>query len=163
MSHKSKWITAVTVFVAAVSLIVVMQLAKTDGQLMLVIEDRHTEEVYLEEPLGVDGTFSVSYTHSVNKSEVEEYYCWQDQQIVLYKSRYNNFGAGVATELAQGEELYTDEQGFMVIDRMQVPIDTLAYRIGTISDHVLHIGEKSWHLKTLAPSLTSVVFKIHPK
>ena len=132
-----------------------------DEPLTLVMKDRQTGEIYLEEPLEADGTFSVSYTHSVNKSEVEEYYVWQDRQIVLYKCRYNNFGAGVATKLSPGEKLSTDENGFMVIEDMRVPVETLAYRVGTISDHVLHIGEKSWHLKTLAPSLTSVVFEIH--
>ena len=162
-NQTAKWITAAAVIVAAVSLII-GALVYMDHQQAptLVMKNRQTEEIYLQEPLGRDQTFSVSYTHSVNRSEVEEYYRWQDGKLMLYKARYNNFGAGVATELNEGEELYYDDEGFMVIDHMQIPVARMSYRVGTISDQMLHIGEKSWHLKELAPGLTSVVFEVVP-
>ena len=162
-NQTAKWITAAAVIVAAVSLII-GALVYMDHQQAptLVMKNRQTEEIYLQEPLGRDQTFSVSYTHSVNRSEVEEYYRWQDGKLMLYKARYNNFGAGVATELNEGEELYYDDEAFMVIDHMQIPVARMSYRVGTISDQILHIGEKSWHLKELAPELTSVVFEVVP-
>lgn len=162
-NQTKKWITAAAVIVAAVSLIIGAAVYKhQESAPNLVMKNRQTGEIYLQEPLGKEGTFSVSYTHSVNKSEVEEYYCWQNGSLTLYKARYNNFGAGVATELNEGEVLYYDDEGFMVIDHMHIPVQQMSYRIGTISDHVLHIGEQNWHLKTLAPELTSVVFEVHP-
>lgn len=162
-NQTKKWITAAAVIVAAVSLIIGVTVYKHQQSVpTLVMKNRQSGEIYLQEPLGKEETFSVSYTHSVNKSEVEEYYRWQEGSLTLYKARYNNFGAGVATELNDGEELYYDDEGFMVIDHMHIPVERMSYRIGTIADHVLHIGEKSWHLKMLAPELTSVVFEVHP-
>ena len=162
-NQTKRWITAAAVLVAAVSLIIgVSVYIHQQSTPTLVMKNRQTEEIYLQKPLGKDGTFSVSYTHSVNKSEVEEYYRWQDGKLTLYKARYNNFGAGVATELNPGEALYYDDEGFMVIDHMHIPVEQMSYRVGTSSDHVLHIGRESWHLKTLAAELTSVVFEVHP-
>ena len=72
-NQTAKWITAAAVIVAAVSLII-GALVYMDHQQAptLVMKNRQTEEIYLQEPLGRDQTFSVSYTHSVNRSEVEE-------------------------------------------------------------------------------------------
>lgn len=130
---------------------------------LLVMENADTHEVYLTEPLDANGIFSISYTHSVNKSMVEEYYQLKDQQLMLIKARYHHFGAGVATEVAPGQEFYYDDEGYMVIDQMNQPLPSLVYKVGTVSDHILHIGDKTWHLKDLAPSLTSVRFSIITK
>lgn len=154
-------ITAATAIVAAVSLIIGVAIWAKTPVLTLVMKDRLSGEIYFEHQLDEDGAFSVSYIHSVNKSEVEEYYRWQDGTLLLYRGRYHHFGAGVATELRPGEELFYDEDGFMVIDKMHWPLDNLSYRVGTVSDHVLHIGAQSWHLKELAPELSSVVFEIY--
>ena len=155
-----KMITAVATIVAAVSFVSWSWFNSHDGSSHLLMVDQTNGTVYLDEMLGEDGLFSVSYTHSVNKSEVEEYYRWDGQRITLIKARYNHFGAGVATELAPNEQLYYDEDGFMIIDHMQVPIENLAYRVGTISDHVLHIGQQTWHLNQLAEACKGVVFRV---
>ncbi len=157
MSRK-KLIAAVALVVAAVSLFVINYLQDSNT---LVMKDFKSGETYLELPLNDDYIFSVSYTHSVNKSLVEEYYTiTPNDGITLIKARYNNFGAGVATELSNGEYLSYDEKDYMVINNMSVPVPQLIYKVGTVSDHILHIGDNSWHLKEYAPELTSVVFEL---
>lgn len=150
-------LVAAAIFTMAV--IFFLHFSRDEVQL-LIMENADTGEIYLEAPLDTDGTFSISYTHSVNKSDVEEYYQWHNQQILLIKGRYHHFGAGVATEIAPGQKLYYDEDGFMIIDQINTPIADLVYKVGTISDHILHIGDNTWHLKELAPSLTSVRFYV---
>jgi len=155
-------ITAATVLVVAVIFTIAFwanNLHQSKVQL-LVMQNAYTDEIYLSEPLGEDGIFSISYTHSVNKSMVEEYYQLGEQGLILSKARYHHFGAGVATEVLPEQEFYYDDEGYMVIDKINYPLSNLVYKVGTVSDHILHIGDKTWHLKDLAPSLTSVRFTI---
>ena len=156
---KKKLFAAVALVVAAVSLFVIINCNHNTNT--LVMKNFKTGETYLEVPLTDDHLFSVSYTHSVNKSLVEEYYTITPKDgIVLVKARYNNFGAGVATELTDGQYLSYDDENYMVINNMHVPISQLVYKVGTVSDHILHIGDESWHLKEYAPELTSVTFTL---
>ncbi len=113
-------------------------------------------------PLEADGVFSVSYIHSVNKSNVEEYYRLENDEIYLFRARYRAFGAGVATELEEGQTL-SYEDGYMIIDNIHYQIPNLVYRVGTVSDPLIHIGTQTWHMKDLAPPLTSVRFTIQNK
>ena len=119
----------------------------------------YTDEVYFQEPLEDDGIFSVSYTHSVNKTNVEEYYRLEDGDLYLFKARYRSFGAGVATEIAPGQTLRY-EDGYMIIENMHYKLPSLIYKVGTVSDPLIHIGQQTWHMKEMAPSLTSVRFTV---
>ena len=128
----------------------------------VVMTNAETDEVYFQQPLEADGVFSVSYIHSVNKSNVEEYYRLEDDEIYLFRARYRAFGAGVATELEEGQTL-SYEDGYMIIENIHYQIPNLVYRVGTVSDPLIHIGEQTWHMKDLAPELTSVRFTIQDK
>ncbi len=134
----------------------------TDPVQCVVMTDAETDEVYFQQPLEADGVFSVSYIHSVNKSNVEEYYRLEDDEIYLFRARYRAFGAGVATELEEGQTL-SYEDGYMIIENIHYQIPDLVYRVGTVSDPLIHIGTQSWHMKDLAPPLTSVRFTIQDK
>jgi len=128
----------------------------------VVMTNAETDEVYFQQPLEADGVFSVSYIHSVNKSNVEEYYRLEDDELCLFRARYRAFGAGVATELEEGQTL-SYEDGYMIIENIHYQIPNLVYRVGTVSDPLIHIGEQTWHMKDLAPELTSVRFTIQNK
>ena len=128
----------------------------------VVMTNAETDEVYFQQPLEADGVFSVSYIHSVNKSNVEEYYRLEDDELYLFRARYRAFGAGVATELEEGQTL-SYEDGYMIIENIHYQIPDLVYRVGTVSDPLIHIGEQTWHMKELAPELTSVRFTIQNK
>ena len=128
----------------------------------VVMTDAETDEVYFQQPLEADGVFSVSYIHSVNKSNVEEYYRLEDDELYLFRARYRAFGAGVATELEEGQTL-SYEDGYMIIENIHYQIPDLVYRVGTVSDPLIHIGTQTWHMKDLAPPLTSVRFTIQDK
>ena len=158
----SKTYAATALCVVAVILALVIIASKplfTDPVQCVVMTNAETDEIYFQQPLEADGVFSVSYIHSVNKSNVEEYYRLEYGEIYLFKARYRAFGAGVATELEEGQTL-SYEDGYMVIENIHYRIPNLVYRVGTVSDPLIHIGEQTWHMKELAPSLTSVRFTI---
>ena len=98
----------------------------------------------------------------MNKTNVEEYYRLENGDLYLFKTRYRSFGAGVATEVAPGQTLRY-EDGYMIIENIHYQLPKLVYKVGTISDPLIHIGSQSWHMKELAPSLTSVQFTIQSK
>ena len=153
---------ATTVLVVAVILAMVVISCKplfTAPVQYLVMTNADTDEVYFQEPLEADGVFSVSYTHSVNKTNVEEYYRLEDGDLYLFKARYRSFGAGVATEIAPGQTLRY-EDGYMIIENIHYKLPSLVYKVGTVSDPLIHIGQQTWHMKALAPSLTSVRFTV---
>lgn len=156
---RKKAVTVVISLVAAVTLIFCLKSFLLPAPQLLMV-DTESGEVYFKTPLDNELNFSVSYTHSVNKSDVEEYYRWDDDHWSLYKTRYMGFGAGVATELRKGETLRYDEDGYMIIENMNVPVETLSYRVGIFSDQILHIKEQQWYLKDLAPPFGSVVFRL---
>lgn len=156
---------ATTVFVVAVILAMTIlscrQLFTAPVQ-WLVMANADTDEIYFCEPLEADGVFSVSYTHSVNKSNVEEYYRLEDGRLYLFQARYRAFGAGVATEIAPGQTLRY-EDGYMIIENIHYELPALVYKVGAISDMIIHIGQKTWHMQELAPLLTSVRFTVQVK
>ena len=161
----SKTYAATALCVVAVILALVIISGKqlfTDPVQCVVMTDAETDEVYFQQPLEADGVFSVSYIHSVNKSNVEEYYRLEDDELYLFRARYRAFGAGVATELEEGQTL-SYEDGYMIIENIHYQIPDLVYRVGTVSDPLIHIGEQTWHMKDLAPELTSVRFTIQNK
>ena len=161
-----KTYTATALCVVAVILALVIFAGKplfTDPVRCVVMTNAETNEVYFQQPLEADGVFSVSYIHSVNKSNVEEYYrLEEDDQLYLFRARYRAFGAGVATELEEGQTL-SYEDGYMIIENIHYQIPNLVYRVGTVSDPLIHIGTQVWHMKDLAPPLTSVRFTIQDK
>ena len=158
----SKLYAAATFIVVAVILTLSIISCKplfTDPVQYLIMANAYTDEVYFQEPLEDDGVFSVSYTHSVNKTNVEEYYRLEDGDLYLFKARYRSFGAGVATEIAPGQTLRY-EDGYMIIENMHNKLPSLIYKVGTVSDPLIHNGQQTWHMKELAPSLTSVRFTV---
>ena len=161
-----KTYTATALCVVAVILALVIVAGKplfTDPVRCVVMTNAETNEVYFQQPLEADGVFSVSYIHSVNKSNVEEYYrLEEDDQLYLFRARYRAFGAGVATELEPGQTL-SYEDGYMIIENIHYQIPDLVYRVGTVSDPLIHIGTQTWHMKDLDPQLTSVRFTIQDK
>lgn len=92
-------------------------------------------------------TFSVEFIHSVNKSKVIDFYTYDsNNNIIVYKTVYYNFGAGVETELIDEEKLTFGENGEMIVSNINKTINPLIYTVGTVYDHILKIGNMSINL-----------------
>ncbi len=109
------------------------------NQQLLVLSNDSSGEIRFAKPLREGEGFSVSYTHSVNKSYVEEYYQPQEGVIYLISLRYKSFGAGMATEVdtAAGQTLRY-EDGYMIIDGYVVSLPRLVYNVDRVAGFRLH-------------------------
>ncbi len=106
-------------------------------------------------------TFSVEFIHSVNKSKVIDFYTYDDNnEIIVYKTIYYNFGAGVETELIDKEKLTFGENGEMIISNINKTIHPLIYVVGTVYDHILKIGNISINLNNTFGRNRHIRFKI---
>ena len=116
---------------------------------VLIIEDAVTAEEIARFDLLEGGAFSIGFVHSVNQSPVEETYEISNGKIWLASCLYYHFGAGVQTEVLPGQEWLTLPDGGMLIENIRLEIGELMYIVGTVSDHVLKIQEKTVSLREL--------------
>ena len=107
----------------------------------LVLSSEKTGEVYARYPVHTSDTFSVMFVHSVNKSPVSDYYEIRSDGIYVVKTVYYGFGAGVQTELEEGQKLEYGDDGSMIITGFDKRMDNLIYFVGTVSDHTLTLND----------------------
>lgn len=105
------------------------------------LRDPETGTVYARYPVHDGDSFSIGFIHSVNNSPVTDYFEFQDHRIFVEKIVYYGFGAGVLTEVEEGQQLEYGEDGSMIVSGFHRELPDLVYIVGTISDHTLRINE----------------------
>ena len=81
----------------------------------LTLRNRDTGELYGRYPMKEGERFSVEFKHSINLSPVIDVYQIEDGNIYVEETIYYHFGAGVQTELNEGETLSYGEDGSMIV------------------------------------------------
>ena len=109
------------------------------GHLVLINEE--TKEEIARYPARKGDTFGIGFIHSVNKSPVTDYYELKKDGIYVVKTVYYGFGAGVQTELEEGQKLEYGDDGSMIITGFDRKMDDLVYYVGTVSDHTLTLED----------------------
>ena len=102
----------------------------------------------------------MGFIHSVNKSLVCDYFVLRNGEIYAEKTVYSAFGAGVQTEVEEGQTLTYNEDGTMTISGFNQRFDKLSYIVGTVYDHVLTIGGETISLTELCGRNAAVVFEV---
>lgn len=125
----------------------------------LVLSNAETGEVYASYPLKKGDSFAVEFIHSVNKSPVRDIYRIRDGAIWNEECIYYGFGAGVETELGEGETLSYGDDGEMIISNIDKRMDDMILVVGTISDHTLYFGEETISLRELCGRSSKVLFQ----
>ncbi len=126
----------------------------------LLLTDERTGRVFARLPLEDGESFSVTFRHSVNKSDVTEIYERRGKEIWLTGCVYYGFGAGVAEELDPSWTLETGENGEMILGNIEQRMDHLSYIVGTVYDHILRIGNERVVLNELCGKNCKVRFSI---
>lgn len=89
-------------------------------------------------------SFFIEFIHSVNNSPVREFYKIGDyNKIILYKSEYFNFGAGVETNIYGDQKFVFGPNGSLAFYDLNIEFDELNYIVGTVSDHTLCVIDKN--------------------
>lgn len=107
----------------------------------LILENPSDKTQYAAYDVTVGDTFSIEFIHSVNKSPVIDYFEIREDGIYGIKTVYYGFGAGVPTDLAEGQELTYGEDDSMIISGFDLKLSSLIYRVGTVSDHILTLED----------------------
>lgn len=109
----------------------------------------------------VDGDrFSITFVHSVNKTPVTDVYEVSDGKIFVVETKYFGFGAGVQSELEEGQTLSYTEDGAMLISGIDREMTDLNYIVGTVSDHVLEIEGEQYSLRDHFGKNAHISFKL---
>ena len=126
----------------------------------LCLSDAETGRVFARLPLQDGDSFSVTFRHSVNKSDVCEIYQRRGREIWLTGCVYYGFGAGVAEVLDPGWTLETGDNGEMILGNIEMKMNDLTYIVGTVYDHILEIKGERIVLNELCGKNAKVHFSI---
>lgn len=91
--------------------------------------------------------FVISYTHSVNKGLVRDYYIIRDKNIILSKTRFVSYGAGIPEP--EKRQKFIETEDYIEISDINRKIDNLYLFVGTIANHKIEIDEKKIELKEI--------------
>ena len=91
--------------------------------------------------------FVISYTHSVNKGLVRDYYIIRDKNIILSKTRFASYGAGIPEPEEAQKITITDD--YIEINDINKKIDNLYLFVGTIANHRIEIDGEEIELKKI--------------
>lgn len=130
---------------------------------MVSIADRKNfaENIYSRPAL--EG-FVISYTHSVNKGRIHDYYACRKinhkKRFILEKSVFVSYGAGIPEpeEISDCNFEITDT-GYVLNDMNKV-LDSFLLAVGVIAEHSITINGNEYFLKNFFPVQTSLVFSI---
>jgi hypothetical protein len=125
----------------------------------LEIRDSVTRKLYGRWPLTEDGEFAVEFVHSVNNSPVRETFRAVDKRIQIVSVRFYSFGAGMLSDLAEGQTMSRDGDA-LVISGFNRSFSELRYIVGTVSDHLLLINGETISLRDLCGRNAAVVFTV---
>lgn len=125
-----------------------------------VVADEQTGKILYSTAVEPGCEFCMKYIHSVNKSPVEDIFeILDDNSIMLKKTIFRSFGAGVPYELEDGQVLDVGDDR-MKIDNIDREIDSYLLRIGTIAEHTLYINGQGIRMDSLASPQRTVRLEV---
>lgn len=123
-------------FLSIISILLVLHILKPAAQLLLI--DHSTDEVIHHIELDDGNRFSISYTHSVEKSEVKEIFEVRGADIFVMESYTESFGAGLPYE---GTVLEIDDGKYAIKDINQ-KLENLIVRPSKLYPHYLTYNDE---------------------
>ena len=122
--------------------------AGTSAGSSLEIRDAGSGRVYGEWLLGETGEFSIEFIHSVHQSPVRETFTISEGMIRPLTVRFFSFGAGMQSNLEEGQTVVRDGDALVIIG-FSTSFKELNLIVGTVSDHLLYIGDEAISLRDL--------------
>ncbi len=110
---------------------------------------------------GAGEGFVISYTHSVNKGRVHDFYVpAEDGGLELYRTQFVSYGAGIPEPgETPGTEFFVTDTGYE-IRNLHRKLPRLVMAVGVIAEHSVTFGNDEFFLKDFFKPQTSLVFEI---
>ena len=108
--------------------------------------------------------FIISYTHSVNKGRVHDYYrATKENGLQLYKTQFVSYGAGIPEpEETPGAVFTVTENGYF-IENIERNVPRLLMAVGIIANHSIAAGNdvsNEYFLTDFFPPQTGIILEI---
>ena len=104
--------------------------------------------------------FEVSYTHSVNKGRVHDFFSVEGNELVVEKSSFVSYGAGIPEVQDSPDASFTVlDDGYQISwrDRRMKSFDMA---VGLVANHSIKIGGREIPMQELFPPQTGIRFKV---
>ena len=129
-----------------------------------------SERIYSRQ--GARSGFVISYTHSVNKGRVHDFYMpVNGGELELFMTEFVSYGAGIPEPgETEGAEFYSTDKGY-VIANLHRRLPRLVMAVGVIAEHSVAFGKEAmegmnfnekneYFLKNFFKEQTSLIFEI---
>ncbi len=126
---------------------------------MLEISRVSTGQVLWCTPMKVGDEFVLSFIHSVNKRPVFDTLRAQGDHLVIVKSVFDAFGAGMPDDTTDEGQLSVMPGGWLQWS-VNRPVPEIILRVGEVANHRLTIKARQFLLAELAEPGTAVVFRV---
>ncbi len=115
----------------------------------ITITDSKTGELLYFNPVDAGERFSIRYIHSVNKSPVEDFFIIADDGLIIEKTVFTAFGAGVPASADDGGilKVYDDRMEVTGINRR---IDDFLLFVGVTAEHSFIIDNDELLLRKIS-------------
>jgi hypothetical protein len=103
--------------------------------------------------------FVLSFVHSVNRRPVYDTLRVEADHLVIVKSMFDSFGAGMPDASTQDGTLTVAEDGWMewTVNR---PTPEIIVRVGRVADHTLHFKGRVIHLSDLGKPGSALTLRV---
>lgn len=133
---------------------------------VLEISNRKNQhEKFISRAAYING-FVISYTHSVNKGRVHDYYRTTDKnKIELYETEFKSYGAGIPEPYEIDNAQFVVGEDSYFIKNLHRVLPKLVMAVGVVAEHSIAIGNNSKNMKEIflrdyfSPQ-TSLIFEI---
>ena len=132
---------------------------------VLAIYNRKNPEQRVYSAKGYRDGFIISYTHSVNKGRIHDYYKCDKKQggLVLQSMYFVSYGAGIPEPEEIPGATFTRLDDSYIISDINRFLPELVMAVGVIAEHTFAVNEadfKELPLKDFFEPQTSLIFKI---
>lgn len=110
--------------------------------------------------------FVISYTHSVNKGRVHDFYKrTEDAKIELYKTSFVSYGAGIPEPEETPGAVFSVTDDSYVIENLKRIVPKLVMAVGLTANHTIifdttfQIGQKEFFLTDFFEPQTSIILE----
>ena len=133
---------------------------------VLSISSRKHEPLRFYSIEGYTKGFVISYTHSVNKGRVHDYYRpAEDKKLELYKTSFVSYGAGIPEPDETPGAVFTVTDDHYVISGINRVVPRLVMAVGLIAEHSItfdeafEVGKNEFYLTDFFEPQTSIIFE----
>ncbi len=127
---------------------------------VLVISDRTDSTKCYYSASGYRNGFTISYTHSVNKGRVHDFYrSAKDNELELYQTQFVSYGAGIPEPVETEGAVFSADDNCYTISNLHRILPQLNMAVGLVANHSISFGNTEIPLTDFFPAQTGITLQ----